>query len=96
MLEVLIGVGGFVVGYGVNWCIYQNLRAKADKRAALIESSYRNLYNNIVDEGISQAERYNRVADSQSVAIEKIRAIREMIDGTTRVRSSRIREVLGE
>ncbi|ALC11244.1 hypothetical protein [Sphingopyxis sp. 113P3] len=39
---------------------------------------------------------YARCADSQSLAIEKLRAIRSIIAGNKTVRTSRIAEVIGE
>ena len=89
MLEVLIGIGGFAVGYAANWYF---------GRAALnaVEDELESLYcrhDDLLDEF---DERVDRVADAYATTHGKIEAIRELIGGTTRVRSSRIREVLGD
>lgn len=92
MLEVLIGVGGFVVGYGVNWYFGHAYLNEVEDDLAFELERWEELMQELEDARVAHL----RVSDSQSVALEKVRAIRELIDGTTRVRSSRIREVLGD
>lgn len=89
MLEVLIGVGGFAAGYAVNWYFgHAALNAVEDE----LGSMYRR-HDDLLDE---LDERYDRIADAYATTHGKIAAIRDLIADTTRVRSSRIREVLGE
>jgi hypothetical protein len=89
MLEVLIGVCGFAAGYAVNWYFgHAALDAVEDE----LESIYRH-HEALLDE---LDERYDRIADAYATTHGKIAAIRDLIADTTRVRSSRIREVLGE
>lgn len=92
MLEVLIGVCGFAAGYAVNWYFgHAALDAAEDE----LETIYRHR-DALLDEFDEADRRYDRVADAYATTRQKIAEIRDLIDGTTRVRSSRIREVLGE
>ena len=92
MLEVLIGVGGFAAGYAVNWYFgHAALNAVEDE----LGSMYRR-HDDLLDEYDEAESRYDRVADAYATTQQKIAAIRDLIADTTRVRSSRIREVLGE
>lgn len=89
MLEVLIGFGGFAAGYAVNWYFgHAALDAVEDE----LESLYCR-HDALLDEF---DERFDRVADAYATTHGKIAEIRDLIADTTRVRSSRIREVLGE
>ena len=92
MLEVLIGVGGFAAGYAVNWYFGRAaLNAVKDE----LETAHR--YRLALCSELGEADkRHDRVADAYATTHGKIAAIRDLIADTTRVRSSRIREVLGE
>lgn len=92
MLEVWIGLGGFAAGYAVNWYFgHAALNAVEDE----LESMYHHR-DALLDEFDEADKRYDRVADAYATTRGKIAAIRDLIADTTRVRSSRILEVLGE
>lgn len=106
MLEVLIGVGGFVVGYGVNWYL-GHAAFDAAKDELLRQVDWCGVLTQELEDAraarlvlrseLGEAEsRYDRIADAYATTHGKIAAIRDLIADTTRVRSSRIREVLGE
>ena len=92
MVEVLIGLGGFAAGYAVNWYFGH---AALNAVEGELESMYYH-HDALLDEFDEADKRYDRVADAYATTRGKIAAIRDLIADTTRVRSSRIREVLGE
>lgn len=92
MLEVLIGVGGLVVGCGVGW--YRGRASWAEVEEEL-DATHR--HRLALCSALGEADkRHDRVADAYATTQQKIADIRDLIADTTRVRSSRIREVLGE
>lgn len=84
--NILFALGGGIAGFLV--CAIFSAGRFADTIERIDEGHY--------DRWIALLAVHARCADSQSVALEKLRAVRTIISGNKTVRTSRIAEVIGE
>lgn len=84
--NILFALGGGIAGFLV--CAFFTAGRFADTIERIDDEHY--------DRWREQLDAHDRCADSQSLALEKLRAVRTIIAGNKTVRTSRIAEVVGD